>query len=57
MFFEETKERCDLINDNLEKENNLPNFYLVVESTTEDYAGSHDPAEGTETIRFINVGP
>jgi len=56
LLLEDTKERCDLLNDNLEKGYNLPSFYLVVDSTTEDYAGSRDPIEGSQSIRFINIG-
>lgn len=57
IFIEDTEERCILMNDNLQKEKNVPSFYLVVESTTEDYAGSHDPMEGAETVRFVKIGP
>ncbi|NIO22202.1 MAG: hypothetical protein GTN76_16115 [Candidatus Aenigmarchaeota archaeon] len=57
IFIEDTRERCNLVNDNVINEKNVPNFYLVVESTTEDYAGSQDPIEGSETINFIKIGP
>ena len=57
MFIEKTKEKCDLIDDNLEKGKNVPDFYLVIDSTAENYAGSTDPIKGKENIRFIKVGP
>jgi hypothetical protein len=57
LFIEDTQERCNLVKDNLENEKNVPDFYLVVDSATEDYAGSQDPIEGADLINFINVGP
>lgn len=57
LFMEDSRERCDLVNDNLENGKNVPDFYMIIESTTEDYAGSQDPMEGGGNTRFINVGP
>ena len=57
LFFEKSRERCNFLDDNLRKGKNVPDFYLVVESTTEDYAGSSNPVNGKESVRFINVGP
>jgi len=56
LLLEDTPERCELLDENLEKGYNLPGFYLVVESTTEDYAGSRDPIEGSDSVRFMNIG-
>lgn len=57
LFIEDTEERCNLINDNMKRGKNVPDFYLVVESTTEDYAGSHDTIDGYEMIEFTKIGP
>jgi hypothetical protein len=57
LFIEDSRERCDLVDDNLENGKNVPDFYLLVDSMTEDYAGSRDPVEGGGNTRFISVGP
>jgi len=57
LFLERTQERCNLVDDNLRNGKNVPDFYLIIESTTEDYAGSHDPMEGSEITKFIKIGP
>lgn len=56
IVFGETKEECNSIEKSLETGKNIDSFYLVVESTTGDYPGSHDAFGEYNGQRFIKVG-
>lgn len=52
----ETHSECEMLEKNMETEKEIDSFYLIVESTTEDYPGSSDAFEGYANIKFIDVG-
>jgi hypothetical protein len=56
IVFGDSGSECGAVEKSLETGKNIDTFYLVVESTTGDYPGSHDAFGGYEGKRFIKVG-
>ncbi|UCC91915.1 MAG: transglutaminase domain-containing protein [Candidatus Aenigmatarchaeota archaeon] len=56
IVFGETQRECESLESSLESGENAESFYLVVESTTGDYAGSKDAFEGYENVKFVEIG-
>jgi len=52
----ETPAECQALEKELEMGKNVNSFYLVVDSTTGDYPGSHNPFEGYANVKFIKIG-
>jgi len=53
MVFGTSKEHCEGINRNLAEGGDLNSFNIIIDGTSRDYAGSVNPVEGYEFIRFI----
>jgi hypothetical protein len=56
LVFGKDRSECDGIDKSIESGSYAGTFYLVVESTAGDYAGSTDPFVGYAGYRFIKVG-
>ncbi|MEE9323405.1 MAG: transglutaminase-like domain-containing protein [Candidatus Aenigmarchaeota archaeon] len=56
ILLEKNQKECESLEKSLESGENIDSFYLVVESTTEDYPGSHDAFKGYENMKFVDVG-
>jgi len=53
MVFGTSKEHCEGINRNLAGGGDINSFNLIIDGTPRDYAGSVNPSEGFEFIKFI----
>lgn len=56
VVFVEEQSECQSVEKSIESGENLNSFYLVVESTTKDYPGSHDAFKGYQNMNFVDVG-
>ncbi len=56
VVFGDTHEDCETLQNTLESGKSVNSFYIIVDSTTGDYPGSHDAFEGYANIKFIKAG-
>jgi transglutaminase-like putative cysteine protease len=56
VVFAEDERECESLLSSLGSGENIESFYLVVESTTGDYAGSQDAFKGYENVKFVEIG-
>ena len=56
VVFGKSHEECETIENSFEDGKSVDSFYIIIDSTTGDYPGSHNAFSGYANIRFINVG-